>query len=264
VIALVLRSFARIGSPLVALLAILAGFQVAIVGAAASFAASGDFERLSQLTPAFLLQTIGPALISFDGMVTIGYFDALLVMLLVQFAIYVATEPAADVESGMVDLVLARPLPRHWVISRSLLVMLGSILALTAAMAGASVAGLWWLAPANERWPELWLVLTFLAYLTVIAFCFGSLGLAASGWARRRSSAFGGVAIIAVAAYLLDLLGMMWPPVRMLARISPFHYFRGSSILSGVADPVLDLGVLGMIAVAGIALAYWQFARRDL
>jgi len=31
-----------------------------------------------------------------------------------------------------------------------------------------------------------------------------------------------------------------------------------------MADPVLDFGVLGTIAVVGIALAYWQFARRDL
>jgi len=39
---------------------------------------------------------------------------------------------------------------------------------------------------------------------------------------------------------------------------------RAPAILAGTANPALDLGVLGTIAIAGIALAYWQFARRDL
>ncbi|HLG59913.1 MAG TPA: hypothetical protein VI485_31530 [Vicinamibacterales bacterium] len=263
-IALIRRSFGRILRPLLSLIAVLAGFQIAIIAAAAAFATSGDFDRLAQLTPRFLIETIGPALTSFDGMVTIGYFDALLVMMLVQFAIFLATEPAADVESGLVDLLLARPLPRHWLVSRSLAVMLLSIVAMTAAMAAASWAGLWWLAPAGARWPEPRVVLTFVVYLTMIACCFGGAALAASGWARRRAAALGGLAIAAVAAYLIDVLGMMWPPAQTVARLSPFHYFRGSAILAGTADPALDLGVLGTIAVAGIALAYWQFARRDL
>jgi len=263
-IALVYRSFARVARPLLSLIAVLGVFQVAIIAAAASFADAGDFDRLAQLTPAFLLQTLGPALTSFDGMVTIGYLHVLVVMLLVQFAIYLATEPAGDIESGLVDLVLARSLPRHWLVSRSLLVMMVSVVGLTAAMAVASWAGLWWLAPEGVRWPEPRIVLTFVVYLTMTAWCFGGAALAASAWARRRAAALGGVAIAAFAAYLIDLLGLMWAPARTFARLSPFHYFRGSAILAGTADPVRDLGVLGALTIVAIALAYWRFRTRDL
>ena len=56
-------------------------------------------------------------------MATLGYFHPLPLMLVVQFAIYLATEPAGEIEFGLVDLILARPLPRHWLVTRSLLMM---------------------------------------------------------------------------------------------------------------------------------------------
>ena len=263
-IALVSRSFGRIARLLVSLIAVLAGFQVTIVAAAASLAAAGDFERLGQILPAFVRQTFGPALTSFNGMVTLGYFEPLIVMLFVQFAIFLATEPASEIESGLVDLVLARPLPRHWLVSRSLLVMITSTVALTAAMAAGLWLGLWWLAPAGVRWPDGRVALTLSVYLTMTAWCFGGAALAASAWARRRASALAPVAVAAVAAYLLDLLGKMWAPAETLSRLSPFHYFNGGAILAGTADPMRDLAVLGALSIAGIALAYWQFRKRDL
>ena len=61
------------------------------------------------IAPTFVLQLMGPALTSFRGMVLFVYVDPLIVMLVVQFAIYLATEPAGEVESSLVDLVLARP-----------------------------------------------------------------------------------------------------------------------------------------------------------
>ena len=123
-IALVCRSFGRIKILFAALTAVLIALQISIIAAASSFVDSGDFTRLAQILPTFLLQALGPALSSFQGMVMFAYFDPLIVMLLVQFAIYLATEPAGDVESNVVDLILARPLPRHWLVTRSVLVMM--------------------------------------------------------------------------------------------------------------------------------------------
>ena len=263
-IALVCRSFGRVTRPLVALLVVLAGFQVAVIAAASFFATSGNFDRLAQLIPGFLQQTLGPALTTFHGMTTIGYFEPLIVMLLVQFAIFLATEPAGEIESSLVDLILARPLPRHWLVSRSLLVTASSTVALTTVMVAGTWVGLWWLAPAGARWPAGRTILTLSVYLTMTAWCFGSAALAASAWARRRASAVGAVAVAAIAAYLLDVLGVMWPPARTLARMSPFSYFHGGTILTGTAEPVRDLGVLGTLTVVGVTLAYWQFRRRDL
>src|SRR5688572_9320240 len=120
------RSFGRIARIWVSLLAVLVGFQFALMGAAVSLEQAGDFQRLLEAVPAFVRNTIGPALASFAGMAVLAYFEPAIILGLVLFSVYVASEPAGDVESGLVDLMLARPLPRHWLISRSLLLMTGS------------------------------------------------------------------------------------------------------------------------------------------
>ena len=107
--ALVLRSLGRVKILSASLALVLIALQLSIIAGAASFVDSGNFERLSQVAPTFVMQMMGPALTSFRGMVVFAYFDPLIVMLLVQFAIYLATEPAGEVESSLVDLLLARP-----------------------------------------------------------------------------------------------------------------------------------------------------------
>ena len=263
-IALAARSFGQAIYPLVALTAMLAASQLAIIAAAAELSTQGNFERLAALIPAFALQAFGTAFTTFDGMVTLAYFEPLLVMLVVQFAIYLAAEPAAEVERSIVDIVLARPLPRHWIITRSLLVMLCSTLVLTGGLTAATWAGLWWLAPVGAPWPGQGVIVRMALYMTAIAVCFGAATLAASGWARRRGTAQGTIAVAAIGAYLLELLGMLWAPLRDVALVSPFHYFRGAAILAGTSDAWRDFGVFGSMTLAGLVLAYWRYQRRDL
>ena len=120
--ALLWRSAERIRTLFATVAAILFLFQVALVAVAASFDTE-YFERLGSVTPPFMQRAFGAALASFAGMTAIGFFEPLVIMLLVQFAIYSATEPAGDVDSRLVDLIVARPVPRHWLITRSLVVL---------------------------------------------------------------------------------------------------------------------------------------------
>jgi beta-exotoxin I transport system permease protein len=262
--ALVWRSLGRVRVLSGALTLVLIGLQLSIIAAASSFVDSGNFARLAEIVPTFVMQTMGPALTSFRGMVVFAYFDPAIVMLLVQFAIYLATEPAGDVESSLVDLVLARPVPRHWIVSRSLLVMMIDTVVMSGAMFATTWVGLWWLAPPGAQWPAPRTAFSLSVHVTLVAWCFGSAALAASGWARRRGAAVGAIAVIAISAYLVELLEAIWAPARELARFSPFHYFDAPGILAGTAQEAQNLAVLGTIALAGIALAYWKFARRDL
>ncbi len=111
-VALIGRSIART-APLVAGVAtLLAGFQVTLVLLASSYERAQTFERLALLAPSFLQRSLGPgldALASFSGMVTFGYFHSVVTMTVVLLATYLGAEPAGDVETGMVDLILARP-----------------------------------------------------------------------------------------------------------------------------------------------------------
>jgi ABC-type transport system involved in multi-copper enzyme maturation permease subunit len=70
--------------------------------------------------------------------------------------------------------------------------------------------------------------------------------------------------LVAVVTYMIDFLAIGWRPMRLIAWISPFHYYPALSIVAGDAPMAYDLSVLAGAATVFIALAYWQFQRRDL
>jgi len=257
--------FAR-GKPLGAfgaIVAVLFGFQLALIAVAASFSRSGEFERLARIVPAAFRPAVSPALTSFGNMTAFGYFDAIIVLIVVGWAIYAASEPASDVELGLVDLIVARPVPRHRLMTRSMVVAFGSTLAVTLAMGLGTLVGLLLLAPPGIAWPERRMVTLLIAHLTLVAWCLGAATLAVSGWMRRRASTIAVVAIAAMVLYLIDLLGLWWTPMRTLARLSPFSYFHGGPIVAGTSDPIRDLSVLGLATIVATGIAYWRFDRRD-
>lgn len=262
--ALLGRSLRRIAALFTSLIALLLTFQIALVAVARSFEGREDFSGLMAVMPDFVRNVFGSALASFSGMAVIGYFDPLPVMVVVQFAIYLATEPAGDVEAGLVDLILARPVARHRPITRSLVLMVlcASVLILT--MGTGTWIALHTIAPEGADWPRTDIVLTLMAHLWSVGLCAGGFGLAAGAIAQRRGAAFAPIAIAAVALYLLDGLGESWDAIEPLARLSPFHYYHGAEILAGTANTRLDLTVLLTSAVIATAVAYWRFSARDV
>jgi beta-exotoxin I transport system permease protein len=264
VLTLVARSLRRVAPANLGLAAVLGGFQLLLVAVAASYERAGSFDQLAMLLPAFAQQAFGTAMTSFAAMSTVGFYETGIVLMVALFAIFVAAEPAGDVEAGFVDMILARPLPRHWMVTRSLLAMTVATLILTLTMGASLWIALLTLAPAGARRPEPRIVLTLIAHLITVSCCFGAAAVAAAGWARRRAAALAPVALAALALYLLDFLGAWWTAMPNIGRISPFHYYQGAAIVEGRANTLLDLSVLGAATLAASALAYWQFGRRDL
>lgn len=261
---LVGRTLRRLAPMTAALATLLAAFQLALVAVAASYERAGSFDFLAALVPDFAKGHIGAGLTSFAAMTTTGYFEPMIVMLVAQFAIYVAAEPAAEIETGLVDTVFARPLPRHWLVTRSLIVTAIGTLALMTAMGAATFIGLLKLAPSGAAWPEPRVVLLLMVNLLAVTWAFGAATLAAAGWTRRRITAQAPVAVAAIAFYLLNFLASMWEPARSFAWLSPFHYFAGAAILSGGGNLAFNLSVLGGATAIACGVAYWQFGRRDL
>jgi len=261
---LVRRSLRRIAPAWIGLAAVLGGFQLTLVAVAASYERAGSFDLLATLLPAFAQHAFGTAMASFAGMATVGFYETGIVLVVALFAIFVAAEPAGDVEAGLVDMILARPLPRHWMVTRSLLAMTITTLTLALTMGVCTMVGLLALAPPRARWPEPRIVLNLIAHLIMVSCCFGAAALAAAGWARRRAAALAPVALAAVALYLVDFLGTWWTAMPNIGRISPFHFYQGAAIMEGRANTALDLSVLGAATMAASVLAYWQFSRRDL
>jgi hypothetical protein len=262
---LVSRSCARIAAVFAAVGGVLMGFQLVLIAVAASLATSHGFEQLGRIAlPRFILHNFGLGQLTFAGATTFGYYDPLVIMMLVQFAVYVGSEPAGDVETSLVDLVMARPIPREHLVTRSIVVVTGVTLALTLAMAAGTWAGLFWLAPPDTAWPESRTVGILMAHLITLAWAFGCVTLTVAAWARRRGVAQATVAVAAMALYFIDMIGESWERAAPVARLLPFHYYHGAAVLNGQSNVALDLSVFAAIGAAAIAIAYWQFRRRDL
>jgi ABC-type transport system involved in multi-copper enzyme maturation permease subunit len=267
VLALLGRSLARVRGALVGVAALLCVFQAALVLQAASYDQQQTFESLGRLMPAFVQRWFGDslaALASFSGVVAFGYFHPVVVLLVAMIAAYAASDPAADVEEGYVDLLLSRPTPRHWLVSRSAILALACPLALAVLMIASTLTTVAVVAPASARGPSPGTIITLAAHLVAVAWCFGALSLAIAGGARRRSTAFATTAIVAVALYFINVLAASWKPARAADFLSPFHYYRGAEIVAGITDPARDLLLLGSAAVLLIGASYWRFRTRDL
>lgn len=263
-LALIGRTVRRATLLFTSLAALLVAFQVAIVAYASSLQESQGFDNLAALIPSFLPAAFGEMLMSFRGMAALGFFEPLIVMLVVQFAIYVAAEPAGDVESGLVDLVLARPVPRHRLITRSLVVMTGASVLLPLIMGISMWASLWALAPASAPWPETSVTLLLMANFAAVNWCFGAAALAVAAVSRRRGTAHSAVAVAAVGLYMFEVITGIWSRFWSLGWIGPFRYFRGAAILRGSSRPSIEITVLVVAGAICVIVAYWRFEKRDV
>ena len=107
---------------------------------------------------------------------------------------------------------------------------------------------------------RFWLLLN----MTAVGACLGGFALLVATFSRRWMTAFTTVMLAALVAYLIDFLAIGWRPMRMIAWLSPFHYYPALSVVAGDAATGRNLSVLFAAASIFIALAYWQFQRRDL
>src|ERR1035438_6500099 len=133
--ALIVQSLRRVRKFLLAAGVLLAGFQVVLILQANSIQTSNTFAQVGAMVPAFARDVLGPsfvAFLTFKGIVCLGYFHPVVMGALVSVALTLATIPVMEIETGFIDLVLARPVARHWIVTRSILVALISTVYLLA------------------------------------------------------------------------------------------------------------------------------------
>jgi len=261
------HSFRRIRPIVVGMAIVLAGFQFLLTQVAVFLMRNQAFGLLSSLVPDFIRSLAGPSMVafmSFGGVVALGYFHPVVLVSLLGLAITIGTEPAAEVETRFDDLTLARPMARHEVITRTVLLLVATIALLLIVMTAATWTGLTCCTPASAERPAFGLIRSLATALGAVVLCWGGIALAVAAGARRRATAAGLTAVTALAAYLVDYLGRVWDPARLAGRLSPFHYFEPMSLIAGEAASAANLVVLMTITLAGVAVGYARFSRRDL
>ncbi|HKV38554.1 MAG TPA: ABC transporter permease subunit [Blastocatellia bacterium] len=260
-------SFRRVRTLVFVLGALLAIFQVFLVIVARSIQTSNSFGQLGAMLPPFARELLGPSFtsfMSFQGIVSLGYFHLSVMGSLLGLSIALATTPASEIETGFMDLILSRSIARHWIITRSIALNLVSTVAVLAAMMLGTWIGLTAFAPAGVPWPDLKLILSLAANLGLLILCWGGIALTIGAVSRRRGVAAGISGVLALAAFLLDYVARAWQPAESIAWLSPFRYYSPLELLTAATLPVRNFLILAAAALGAFALAYLFFSRRDI
>jgi beta-exotoxin I transport system permease protein len=246
---------------------LLGAFQVLLILTASAFQRSNALEGMTDLLPPFVREFLGAsttAFLSFSGMVSQGYFHPVVLISLISLTIAISTMSTADIESGFIDLILSRPIARHWLITRSIIVMVICTVTLLGTMLAGTWLGLSSFVPNGIERPASGPILSLAANLGLLMLCWSGIAMAIGAASRRRSVAGTIVGFLAIATFLIDFLGHAWRPLEAIAWLSPFRYYHALDLIRGVPLQSGDLMVLGTIAAASFATAYVLFELRDL
>jgi ABC-2 type transport system permease protein len=259
-------SLSRVWKLLFAIGVLLAGFQVLRVHIAASVHQAGHFDQIAELLPPAVRAILGPSLtsvLSFNGIVCGGFFDLGNVLGLTGLSIALATVPASEIETGFADLMLARPVPRHWLITRTIALVLFSILLELFTIIAATLTGLALFAPPGDPGPPMRQIAALALNLGALLVCWSGVAMAL-GAAYRRAQAGAICGLLAFAALLLDYAQKLWAPLQRIGWVSPFRYFTPFELVMGDPLPVENLAVLLAIGMTGFVMAYFTISERDI
>ena len=245
---------------------LLAVIQALRVRIAATVHSNGQFEQLTALLPPSVRTILGPSLaniMTFNGIVSGVYFDTGYIIMLLALAIALATLPASEIETGFADLILARPMQRHWLITRTIALVLFSILLMLLMIMAGTWAGLVLFAPPDVPWPPARQTGFLALSLGMLVMSWSAVALA-FGAAYRRSVASATTGLLAFGALLLDWAHRLWPALDCVARLSPFYYFNPYGLVGGDPPSVEDLLVLWAMIMTGFTVAYYIISQRDI
>lgn len=261
--ALVAHSLRRRRGFLIAALVTVVAFQFFMIAAARSLEESGGFSELRALMPDFLQRMTNMAAASFQGIVLFGYSHPAVLVCLIALAVTIGTEPAAEIESKFVDLVMARPVRRAAVVNRTLVVLIAATVGAVGCMVAATTIGLRLLAPSLPG-PEPRVILSLAVNLALVVVAWGAIALMLAAFSKRRATAAAACGLLAFATFVLDYVGRFWQAVSGISRISPFHYFSPFEMIGGRPLSLVDVAVLLAIIGSGSVIAHVVYARRDL
>jgi ABC-2 type transport system permease protein len=256
-----LRHHARL---LAAMMLGVIAFEALIVWVSASMNIGPEFLALLEmmLPPAmlrFVMDQFG--FTTFEAAVAVGFKHPLVLVTGAAFAIVAATIPAAERESGMLDLVLARPVPRtHYLAAHVLLLLTGALLFPVALLIGAS-AGLAWAGQLGTvQWQTYILPAATYAPLLLLT---GAYTLFIAAGAPRRGIAVARAAGLTIVFFWYEVLSSMWSRLAGYEWVGMFYYYAPVQIVTGARAPAASLVLLaGALVCLGAALV--RFERQQL
>jgi hypothetical protein len=201
-------------------------------------------------------------LTTFEGAVAFGYQHPFSLVGSIAMVVVAATLPAAEREKGLLELFLARPLPRALYLLSVLLFLVMVAMALPAGLLLGTALGLRVVeSPADVGW--IGYIPSALA-TALLLLAIGSYTLLFATGARRRGIAVAQGVAFTLLFYWMDFMGDYWDTLVYARKASPFFYFDPGRASFGSGLSVTEITVLGSIAVVTALLAFYNFQKQDL
>ncbi len=193
------------------------------------------------------------------GFINAQLYSFMVPLLLSIVAIGAGAAIGSDQRNGLLDLILANPVPRWRVVVERALAMAVIVLVLAAAvMATVAVVG---------SFVDLGIGVNELAAATASSFLIvmlhGLIALAVAAATGQRSLAVGVATVVFVAGYVLQSLAGIVEVLEPYRAVSPYYHTVGMTpLFDGWAWP--NFGLVAGLCAAVLAAAVVLFQRRDL
>ncbi len=174
-----------------------------------------------------------------------------------------ARSVAGDLESGALDLTLARPLRRRVYLASHLAVLIPGAAALAVAYAVGTVSADRVFDPPGARL-EVGRMALAAGQAWLLFMALGALAFLVSALMSERGRALGVAVGITLGMYVANFLFSLWEPIRFLTRVTLFWYFTPGPTIQTGDVPWGDCAVLAGFTVAALTAAFVAFQRRDL
>jgi ABC-2 type transport system permease protein len=166
---------------------------------------------------------------------------------------------AGEEEDRILALVLAHPVDRRRLIAAKA----GAIAVVVWLIAVATWLGLIGGVALGGGGISLGHISAYSLHLAFFGWAIGAIALAAAAGTGRRALATGVAAAVGVAGWLINGFAPLVTAIAWLKYLSPFYYYAGHDPLTHGVD-IVDLTVLGVLALALTAVAMLRIQRRDL
>lgn len=245
------------------LLGVALGAFIFLVGLSYASVDENQIRNLVEsLPPALQAFLKGSDIASPAGYLGSAFIHPITLAIMAATAIAGGAASARDVESGVAELMMSRPLRRTTWLGAELIAMLlqlaivalmgliGALIAITTVDALAPVA----VGSVLLTALPLWLLFVGIGAVTALAASFSRTGAKAIGW----GTAF------ALVAYALDYLAQVWGLAEPFGPLSVMHWYRPATILGQGSVPASSWAVLVGVAVVAGALAMAVTSRREI
>ncbi len=166
---------------------------------------------------------------------------------------------AGEEEDRILALVLAHPVDRRRLIAAKA----GAIAVVVWLIAAATWLGLIGGVALGGGGISLGDLSAYSLHLAFFGLAIGAIALAVAVGTGRRALATGVAAAVGVAGWLINGFAPLVAAIAWLKYVSPFYYYAGHDPLTAGVD-IVDLSVLGVLALALTTVAMVRIQRRDL